>query len=170
MDLRPPARLSAALLLAAALGGCRPPARPLVRGSALELKGAPADGVSLVWVVPAAEFRVCAPVAGSLRGLQRPSAAALPLSVVYVGPHPEWMEAYLRAQRLRARLVALTADEYAARFGAAPIHALYRVRGGRVEDALSPGAPGWDGRLRTFAAPRSAGTTAETPPGERPHG
>jgi hypothetical protein len=164
MGFRPPARLSAALLLATALAGCRPAARPLARGSELALRGAP-DAASLVWVVPAAEFRVCAPVAGMLRGVQRPSAASLPLTVAYVGPHPEWMAAYLRAQRLRASLVALTVGEYAARFGAAPVHALYRVRDGRVEEVLSPGEPGWEARLRAFAAGRRAGTAAETPPG-----
>jgi hypothetical protein len=165
MGVRPPARLSAALLLAAALAGCRPAARPLALGSVLDLRGAPADGASLVWVVPATEFRVCAPVAGSLRGLQRPAGASLPLTVAYVGAHPEWMASYLRAQRLRANLVALTTAEYAARFGAAPFHALYRVRGGRVEEALSPGEAGWEARLRAFAARRRTGTAAETPPG-----
>jgi hypothetical protein len=165
MDFRPPARLSAALLLAAALAGCRPAARPLAHGSALALRGAPAGGASLVWVVPAADFRVCGPVAGMLRGVQRPAAASLPLTVAYVGPHPEWMAAYLRAQRLRGTVVPLTVGEYAARFGAAPVHALYRVRGGRVEEALLPGAPGWEARLRPFAAGRRSGTPAETPPG-----
>lgn len=82
MGLRPPARLSAALLLAAALGACRPGARPLARGTALGLAGSPAGGGSIVWVVPASEFRVCGPVAGKLRGLQRPATAEIPPGAV----------------------------------------------------------------------------------------
>lgn len=162
MDLRAPARLSAALLLA--LAGCRPEARPLAPGSALALRGAPAEGAALVWVVPATDFRVCAPVATNLRAAQRPAAAALPLTVAYVGAHPEWMEAYLRTQRLRATLVPLTEREYVGRFGAAPVHALYRVRGGRVEAALQPGDANWEARLRALAARGPAGRAAEVPP------
>jgi hypothetical protein len=163
MGLGAPARLSAALLLAA-LAGCRAEARLLAPGSALALRGAPADGASLVWVVPAAEFRVCAPVATNLRMAQHPAAAALPLTVAYVGPHPEWMAAYLRAQRLRATLVPLTEREYAGRFGRAAVHALYRVRGGRVERVLQPGEADWEARLRALAARSAAGTAAEVPP------
>jgi len=162
MGIGTPARLSAALLLA--LAGCRPDARPLARGSALALRGAAADGGALVWVVPASEFRVCAPVASTLRTMQHPAAAALPLVVAYVGPHPEWMAAYLRTQRLRATLVPLTEREYAGRFGAAAVHAVYRVRGGRVETALQPGDTEWETRLRALAARGAAGTAAETPP------
>jgi hypothetical protein len=163
MGIGAPARLSAALLLAA-LAGCRPEARPLAPGSAMALRGAPEDGASLVWVVPAADFRVCAPVASTLRTAQQPAAAALPLTVAYVGAHPEWMEAYLRTQRVRATLVPLTDGEYAKRFGRAAVHALYRVRGGRVEAALSPGEADWETRLRALAARGAAGTAAEMPP------
>jgi hypothetical protein len=171
MGRRAPARLSAAALaLAAALAGCRAHPRPLARGAVLDLDGAARDEASLVWVVPAGDFRVCGPVAGSLRRLQATAAAPLPLTVAFVGPHPEWMAAYLRSQRLRASLVALTPGAYTKRFGAAPFHALYGVRGRRVAEVVSPdGGPEWEARLRAFAAARIAGPGAEAPPGAGPH-
>jgi hypothetical protein len=170
MDLRAPARLSAALLLAVVAAGCHPPARPLRLGSVLNVAGTSGDAGSLVWVVPASEFRVCAPVAASLRDLQRGAAGAPPLTVVYVGPHPEWMTSYLRAQRLRANPVGLTEVEYLARFGAAPFHALYRVRGGRVAAVLSPDlGPGWEVRLRAFAAAPHSRPGREEPTRQGPH-
>lgn len=142
---RGPAALNA-VLLAAALAGCREPAVPLTRGTRLDLAALPGHGAALVWVVPAAEFRVCAPVAGVLRRSQAANGGSL--VVVFVGSHPEWMAAYLRSQRLHAGLVALSTADYVARFGKAPFHALYRVRGGRVEESLPPDPSRLEARLR----------------------
>src|ERR1700741_234150 len=151
---RPPAALSA-LALGASLASCREPARPLARGTTIDLEGVPSEYAALVWVVPAAELRVCAPVAGSLRRFQGPVDSRL--VVVFVGQHPEWMAAHLRAQRLRATLIPLSRAEYAARFGGTAVHALYRVRGRRVVEALPPDPERLEARLRAEAA-------AEGPP------
>jgi hypothetical protein len=75
---------------------------------------------------------------------------APPLTVVFVGPHPEWMSAYLQSQRVRATFVALTPAQYRAQAGMRPFHSFYRLRNGRVADVLAPNAtPAWEARLRT---------------------
>jgi hypothetical protein len=85
--------------------------------------------------------------------------------VVFVGPHPEWMSAYLQSQRVRATFVALTPAQYRAQAGMRPFHSFYRLRDGRVADVLAPNAtPAWEARLRAWAADITRGSVANPSP------
>jgi hypothetical protein len=143
MDRRHAAQLTAVLACVA----CAMPARPLATGTLVH--DAPRSGLALVWVVPADEFRTCGPVATELR--RAGASAGIPLVVVFVGPHPEWMVAYLRAQRLHPVFVAMRARDFQQRFAVTPVHAVYLVRSGRVHAALRvTGGNAPDGEIERF--------------------
>jgi len=127
----------AALLLAAAILSCHGPFLLQTQSPVPRADLGPAGASrSLVWVVPAAELRTCASVAADLRAAQAGRGGSLPLTVVYVGPHPEWMSAYLRSQRLASSLVPLSRAEYARRFGYEAVSALYLVDDRRIAGAV----------------------------------
>jgi hypothetical protein len=159
-------RHAAQLIIALACAACTVPARPLARGVPVD-DGAPRSGRALMWVVPADEFRTCGPVASELR--RAGVTTSLPLVVVFVGPHPEWMLEYLRAQRLRSGFTALGAREFMHRFGVAPVHAVYLVRDGRVGAALRiRGGNAPDGEIERFVSQAAReGATLGVLPGRR---
>jgi len=158
--------VSVLLATVLALGGCRPQARPLPPGTRAAFPGVEPRSWSLLWVVPAADFRVCAPAAAGLRRMQAEGGAP-PLTVVFVGPHAEWMSAYLRSQRVRAAIVTLTPSQFRAHLGARPFYSLYRLRDGRVADVLAPNpTPAWEARLRAWAADTTRGPSANPSPRE----
>lgn len=154
---------AAQLIAVLACAACAVPSHPLARGTRLD-DGALGSARALVWVVPADEFRTCGPVATELR--RAGVSANVPLAVVFVGPHPEWMVGYLRAQRLRSRFRAMGAREFTRRFGVAPVHAVYLVRDGRVRASLEiRGGTAPDGQVERFVD-RAAGEHADpTRPG-----
>ncbi len=137
------ARVTAALLLAALpLASCRRDPRVLPPGTGFTLGAAASARRSLVWIVPATELRTCGSVAADLRAAQASPGGAAPLTVVYVGPHADWMAAYLRSQRLAAVLVPMGRAGYARRFGYEAVPALYLVDGRRIARAMEIGGPG----------------------------
>jgi hypothetical protein len=138
MERRPAARLkkAAQLLALLPLAACRPQAEVLRPGTAFSVRGMSRQP-ALAWVVPAPEFRACGIVAADLRAAQRSAGWSLPVTVVFVGAHPEWMRGWLGTQRVQATLVPLTEREYAKRFGQGAAPALYLVSNGRVVRSLA---------------------------------
>lgn len=130
--------LAAACLLAST--ACRAPAGPavetggtfpLVRG--LELGGAP----HLVWVLRPEDYLRCTTLAREIRQLQSRYTSGLPLTIVYVGEHPEWVPGFVRRQRLDATLVTLDRGTYESVFGRRPGPWMHVLEGRRVRRAVA---------------------------------
>lgn len=90
----------------------------------------------VVWVLRPDDYLTCQTAANGVRRLQRRYGAALPVAVISVGPHPEWLRGFLGRQRIDAPVTRLDEDEFRRRFGREPAPWLYLVRDGRVFDVV----------------------------------
>ena len=124
---------AAALVAAAACGGPRMDALPPGADFPAEARAAGAAGAELVWVVRPEDYLTCRTAADGVRRIQRAAGGRVPLTVVAVGPHDEWVRAFLRRQRIRAQVVAMDEDGYVERFGRRPGPWLYLLRDGKVQ-------------------------------------
>ncbi|SOD02474.1 hypothetical protein SAMN05216486_10382 [bacterium JGI 053] len=103
---------------------------PLTRGNA------PPAPLEIVWVLRPDDYLTCQNAADGVRRLQRGYGRALPVTVLAIGPHPEWLREFLRRQRIDAEVTILAESEFRRRFQRQPAPWLYLLRGGRVFDVL----------------------------------
>jgi len=131
-------RFPALLLLVAALAGCGDATAPLKPGTRFPLAGenASAAGMEVVWVLRAEDFLTCQASANGVRAFQR-RFGHVRLSVLYVGDsHEDWVQGFLRRQRIEAPVTRLSEEEFQRSFRARPAPWLYLLRDGVVHDVL----------------------------------
>lgn len=109
--------LMAALLACLAAAGCGRTAEAAPGDEFPAVAGLRASGPRLVWVLRPQDFLRCTTAASYIRKFQARRGEQVPLTVVFVGEHPEWARAFLRRQRLRADVVEMDGREYEERFG-----------------------------------------------------
>lgn len=130
MDRRAAARLT--LVLAWAAAACEPTAAPRP-GSPLPDLGAHAGsaGIEVLWMLRDRDVYACRSAAVALRRA-RQGSQPVQLTIVAVGRNEQLVEPFVRAQRLRARVVRLTLREFIARAGPVHLPALMVARDGRI--------------------------------------
>lgn len=154
---------SAAVLLSLGMGGCG------VADPAL-MEGAPLDRVpnllqhgavipDIVWMLPADDASACEGVAGELRTFLRRHGENLKLTVAYSGKRPEWIQSFLRQQRIDADLVLIDASAHRLATGGRRGMAVYLVEDDVVAavwspDASQPLSEAWLARVDTMLAGR----------------
>lgn len=139
MDRGAPAGLigRAGLALVLAAAACHAGDGPAI-GDPFPLVADPAGALRVAWVLRPDDYLTCQTAADGVRRLQRRHGDALPVTVVSVGAHPEWLRGFLRRQRIEASLVSLSERDYRRRFGGPAAPRLYLLRGGTVLD-IAPG-------------------------------
>lgn len=103
---------------------------PLISGDS------PAAPLEIVWVLRPDDYLTCQNAANGVRRLQRSHGRALPVRVLAIGPHPEWLREFLRRQRIDAEVTVLAESEFRRRFQRQPAPWLYLLRAGRVFDVI----------------------------------
>lgn len=129
-------RAAVALCLAA---GCAPRSRESVPvGERFPLGGedGPAVRTRVVWVLRPDDYLTCQTAANGVRRLQARYGATVPVSVLAVGAHPEWLRGFLRRQRIEAPVTVLGEREFRRRFRRLPAPWLYLLRDGKVADVV----------------------------------
>ncbi|HEV7591293.1 MAG TPA: hypothetical protein VGO40_24485 [Longimicrobium sp.] len=111
-------RVAAALGVAAA-ASCAASADAVPRGERFPL-GSGAAPMEIVWVLRPDDYLTCQTAADGVRRLQRQYGGALPVSVVGVGAHPEWLRGFLRRQRIEAGITSLSERDFRRRFRRQP--------------------------------------------------
>src|SRR5215218_8562004 len=100
------------LALLAALGCARLPQDALEPGQRFPLGVQAAARFQVAWVVRPDDYLTCQNAAAGLREFQREAGPVVPLTVLYVGPHPVWLQEFLARQRITATLVQVDEDRF----------------------------------------------------------
>jgi hypothetical protein len=129
----------------------RPPeaAAPLPVGAAAPRVWAGREGVVLAWVVGQNDYLTCQTYARDVRHMQRRYGTRLKVVLTTVGSRPEWIDEFLRLERLQAEVVRMTPEEYRRELGAARVPAVYVVRDGWIR--FSHPRPPEEGRRASLA-------------------
>lgn len=139
-----------ALALAAAFVGARAltSAPAVAAGDAVPaLLADAADGrATVAWVFRAEDCLSCRAPAYRLRALQRLHGGRVRLVLAAVGEPGPLVRNWAARERLDARIVHLSEDEYRRHFGGSPLPALYLAEGDRVVAV-------WSGAAREADAP-----------------
>jgi hypothetical protein len=156
-----------ALACLAAWGCTRLAEGALPLGSRFPLAGV-ASGTQVVWVMRPDDYLTCQTAAGGIRELQRRAGHGVPLTVLYVGPHPAWLAEFLARQRIAATVVTIEETRFRRVFGREPRPWLYLLSHGMVRSVL-PGrgyvrpAASWGALLAAADARRETGAQAAGP-------
>lgn len=132
----PLTRRAAGVLCVAASACAASSSDAVPMGERFPLTRTPDAPIEIVWVLRPDDYLTCQTAADGVRRLQRKYGAALPVSVVGVGPHPEWLRGFLRRQRVDARVTSFTEQEFRRRFQRRPAPWIYLLRDGRVFDVV----------------------------------
>jgi hypothetical protein len=164
----------AALTALACVAACARPTGDALPAGTLFPAGVAASGapVQVVWVLRPDDYLTCQTAAPGLRDLQRATGAGVPLTIVYVGPHADWLREFLGRQRLQATVRRMDDEAFRRSFHRSPMPWLYLLDGGVVRSVL-PGrgdvkpARSWPGLIRAALARqldhgRAAGAAANS--------
>ena len=93
-------------------------------------------GLRVVWVLRPEDYLKCTTGADQVRRFQRRYGAGVPLTVLYVGEHPEWGRAFLTRHRVNAFMIVVDRDRFESTFGGRPGSGVHLVEGARVRKVV----------------------------------
>ena len=164
------------LAVLAAWGCSRLSQDALEPGQRFPLGGEAAARFQVAWVVRPDDYLTCQNAAAGLREFQRETGGSVPLTVLYVGPHPVWLQEFLARQRIAATVVQIDENHFQRAFERRPGPWMYLLSRGVVRDVL-PGVgyvrpiTRWRGLIgasgaRPDHAPAAAGAAEHSPAGD----
>jgi hypothetical protein len=121
--------------------------------------------ISLVWILGAEDYLRCETHAREIRHVQAGTDAGVRLRVLSVGGRDEWLQSFVRRERLSAEVTPLTVRDYVRHFGQRPHSALYVISGSRVVRSFSMAADGGIAEGELLKAIRKAELYDEGAPG-----
>lgn len=101
------------------------------------IAGVPAgEGLHVVWVLRPEDYLKCTTGADQVRRFQRRYGSGVPLTVLYVGEHPEWGRAFLTRHRVNGSMIVVDQRRFKSTFRGRPGNGVHLVEGDRVRKVV----------------------------------
>lgn len=101
------------------------------------IAGIPEGGaLHAVWVLRPEDYLKCTTGADQVRRFQRRYGSDVPLTVLYVGEHPEWGRAFLTRHRVNASMIVVDRQRFESTFRGRRGSGVHIVEGARVRKVV----------------------------------
>ena len=101
------------------------------------IAGVPAgEALHVVWVLRPEDYLKCTTGADQVRRFQRRYGSGVPLTVLYVGEHPEWARAFLTRHRVKGAFIVVDQRRFESTFHGRANSGIYLVEGARVRKVV----------------------------------
>ncbi|HEY7771264.1 hypothetical protein [Longimicrobium sp.] len=101
------------------------------------IAGVPAgEGLRVVWVLRPEDYLKCATGADQVRRFQRRYGSGVPLTVLYVGEHPEWGRAFLIRHRVNGSMIVVDRRRFERTFRGRRGSGVHLLEGTRVRKVV----------------------------------